>query len=64
MPKQADGSFMSHIQYAEILVSKVLEFNQTSKKAKKIRKNLLLNVCDELQAEMMTHISDDHRPSK
>ena len=51
MAKQADP-IMNHVEYAEILVGKALEFNCGSKATTKIRKMLLLSALQELQAEM------------
>lgn len=50
----ADGAheMMSHLSYAEMLVSKALEFNQETKMAKKVRNALLRVAISELRAEI------------
>lgn len=52
--RMADGAheLMSHLSYAEMLVSKALEFNQQTKIARKVRNALLLVAISELRAEI------------
>jgi hypothetical protein len=62
----ADGAheIMSHLSYAEMLVTKALEYNQETKIARKVRNALLLVAIAELRAEIAATDGPPRRPSE